>query len=113
MKTVIALVSIIIAIIAVTMNQAMAQTDQLYHLEQLAQARGANFNATGLEPTIGNYKLFLAAQVAVDEQGNDPSHPVNSTINNPNLANLDLQILSYLCEIDTTYCAGGDSYPLK
>jgi hypothetical protein len=66
-----------------------------------------------MTPTIDSFKLFIAAQVAVDEIGNDASNPVNSTANDPNLANIDSQIVSYLCEIDTTYCAGGDNYPLS
>lgn len=90
----------------------MAQTNQVFHMQQLAKARGAVFPSF-MDPTIKNYKDFLAAQVEMDEQGSDPLHPVNATINNPNLANIDSQILAYLCEIDITFCAGGPNYPLR
>jgi hypothetical protein len=58
-------------------------------------------------------KLYLAAQVALDEEGNDPSHPVNSTLNDPITASIDGQSLNYLCQIDPTYCASGANYPLR
>jgi hypothetical protein len=74
---------------------AMAQTDQLYHLQQLAKAAGAH-TPIGMG-SINDYKLMLGAQVAQDN---------NSTA-------IDGQILNYLCQIDTTYCAGGDNYPLR
>ena len=86
--------------------------NQLYHPDQFVKMRGVVFPPM-LPVDIHSYKLFLAAQVEMDEQGSDPLHPVNSTLNNPDIANIDTQILSYLCEIDTTYCASGDNYPLR
>jgi hypothetical protein len=106
------LVVAIPTIILLMLPLAMAQTNQLFHLEQFAKLRGVQFPPI-LPVTIHSYKLLLAAQIEMDEQGDDPSNPVNSTVNNPDLANLDTQILNYLCEIDKTYCAGGDNYPLK
>jgi hypothetical protein len=115
MKTLIALglgLVLIIAIAAEATNEAIAQVNQLARLEQYANLRGAEIPSY-MPATIDSFKVFLAAQISLDEQGNDPSNPVNSTVNNPDLANLDTQILNYLCAIDTTYCADGDNYPLS
>jgi hypothetical protein len=66
-----------------------------------------------MTPAIDSYRLLLAAQVAMNEQGAGPSHPVNSTINNPTLRNTDNHVLNYFCEIDTPNCAGGDNHPIR
>jgi hypothetical protein len=111
MKIIVITSSAIFSLLLMTNTLAMAQTDQLFHLEELANTRGVPLPPIE-DKTVENYKILLAAQMAIDEIG-DPSHPINSTVFDPTLANIDGQILNYLCEIDTTYCHGGANYPLR
>lgn len=79
-------------------NNTMPINDPiLSHLMQLANDLSAGQFPGYMDPSVQKYKLFLAAQLA-NGYGN---------------ATARVDTLNYLCQIDVTYCDGGDNYPLR
>ena len=79
MKTVIALVLIIIAIIAVTMNQAIAQSNQVFHMRDLAKTKGATFPSF-MEQTVNDTTIALTFQLIVSDSAGQISPVASTTI---------------------------------
>lgn len=62
---------------------------------------------------VTGWKELLAIAVAINEGYTNDPNPTNYTASNQTLADLDMKITKYLCNIDQTYCANGPNAPVR